>query len=714
MKTLALIFISLCLLGSTRFIYPQRELLQPAKKQTLLKQKQSPLNMWDILLLDNATSITGAGGNAGAVYLPAVDEIWTSRWGSSSLFRWTSDGHLNAFTIQGLSGVRAMTFDGNYVYAVDNTTTIYKIDPLSYSLVGTITSPQIARYITFDPTAAQGQGGFWVGNYSTNPQLISYNGSVLKTLNYSDLGTTTIYGAAFDNYSPNGPFIWFFGQTDGYYSPQVLSQVSLQTGKSTSVQFDVGQDLSTYSDSSLAGGLFVANGYVAGKVMLGGILQGTPDILFGYEIADAGVTPITISIDKTFTFDDIKLSSSYRMLGFPGNISLPVSQCVSNAGEQKVNWNVYYDNGQNANYLVEYNHSNDFVFRPGNGFWILSKNPLNIATQVNTVTITNNQYSIPLHSGWNIISNPFDINVNWNSVITANGLPNNSLIYAWNGSWSNPQVFERYEGYYFNNVTNLNSLSIPFTPALGKNAAMNHYSLEKYIKIDLISDCAQTSTAFASIKSRSSNDFDDYDFFTPPSDFSMLNVYIHNGDLKTSYKNLFIDSRPDIGEGQIFSLKLKNNTGQDAILRFSGLENFGEYEICLNDARLRRLYNLKELQEIRLIPYPAERELQLLIGIKSFIEKNSAQAPSEFALYQNYPNPFNPATIISYDVPRMSTVEIKVFDLLGKEVKTLVHGEQAPGRYEVRFEGNNLGSGAYIYTIKAGSYFKSHKMMLIK
>ena len=94
-------------------------------------------------------------------------------------------------------------------------------------------------------------------------------------------------------------------------------------------------------------------------------------------------------------------------------------------------------------------------------------------------------------------------------------------------------------------------------------------------------------------------------------------------------------------------------------------------------------------------------------------------APSDYKLYQNYPNPFNPSTVISYQLPVISGVTIKVFDVLGNEIATLVDEYKPAGKYEVDFgihsgEGRNLSSGVYFYQLKAGEYTAVKKMLLIK
>ena len=88
--------------------------------------------------------------------------------------------------------------------------------------------------------------------------------------------------------------------------------------------------------------------------------------------------------------------------------------------------------------------------------------------------------------------------------------------------------------------------------------------------------------------------------------------------------------------------------------------------------------------------------------------------PTTLALNQNYPNPFNPSTVIQYQVPVNSLVVLKVYDVLGKEVATLVNAARAAGTYECKFNAANLPSGLYIYTLKAGNSLLSKKMLLLK
>jgi hypothetical protein len=103
-----------------------------------------------------------------------------------------------------------------------------------------------------------------------------------------------------------------------------------------------------------------------------------------------------------------------------------------------------------------------------------------------------------------------------------------------------------------------------------------------------------------------------------------------------------------------------------------------------------------------------------LSEIVTSVENNSTTLPSEFLLSQNYPNPFNPSTTFRYSIPTQSKVEIKVFDILGNEIATLMDEEKSVGTYEVTWYAEQLQSGVYFYQLRANEYAQTRKMILLK
>jgi photosystem II stability/assembly factor-like uncharacterized protein len=88
--------------------------------------------------------------------------------------------------------------------------------------------------------------------------------------------------------------------------------------------------------------------------------------------------------------------------------------------------------------------------------------------------------------------------------------------------------------------------------------------------------------------------------------------------------------------------------------------------------------------------------------------------PHLFTLFQNYPNPFNPTTTINYQIPSTGHVSLKIYDILGREIATLVNEEKSAGNYEIKFDGSNLSSGVYFYRLQSGSFSETKKFVLLK
>jgi subtilisin-like proprotein convertase family protein len=101
---------------------------------------------------------------------------------------------------------------------------------------------------------------------------------------------------------------------------------------------------------------------------------------------------------------------------------------------------------------------------------------------------------------------------------------------------------------------------------------------------------------------------------------------------------------------------------------------------------------------------------QALVGVQEV----AGLTPQQFSLDQNYPNPFNPTTAIQFSVPVQSFVTVKIYDILGREVRTLVNEAKTPGTYKVMFDGNGLASGTYFYRMEAGHFIETKKLLLLK
>uniref|UniRef100_A0A7V3E8M7 T9SS type A sorting domain-containing protein n=1 Tax=Ignavibacterium album TaxID=591197 RepID=A0A7V3E8M7_9BACT len=111
---------------------------------------------------------------------------------------------------------------------------------------------------------------------------------------------------------------------------------------------------------------------------------------------------------------------------------------------------------------------------------------------------------------------------------------------------------------------------------------------------------------------------------------------------------------------------------------------------------------------------PTLNPIKLTLLYFELVSNDDIYSEMDFYLDQNYPNPFNPTTVISWQSPVGSHQTLKVYDVLGNEVATLVNEYKEAGRHKVEFDASKLASGVYIYKLTAGSFTSSKKMMVVK
>ncbi|MFK8036795.1 MAG: T9SS type A sorting domain-containing protein [Crocinitomicaceae bacterium] len=243
----------------------------------------------------------GATGSIGQQALAGIalinNEFIVSQWNTDSMWVLNFDGTRKAgFVVQGVTGIRSITYDGTSVYMGGAGTSIYQVDPSDWSLINVInittTSNAESRMCTYDETLDGGNGGFWIGDFGSDIASVSMTGAELSVIPSATHGLAT-YGGAFDNYSPDGPWLWVFSQT-GANTCEIV-QVDPSTGVPTGVSLDYFTSAMMGTTSSLAGGLYISNESVNGTNSFIGLGQSTPS----NEIFSLELTASSASISKT-------------------------------------------------------------------------------------------------------------------------------------------------------------------------------------------------------------------------------------------------------------------------------------------------------------------------------------------------------------------------------------------------------------------------------
>ncbi|MBI9071578.1 MAG: T9SS type A sorting domain-containing protein [Melioribacteraceae bacterium] len=181
-------------------------------------------------------------------------------------------------------------------------------------------------------------------------------------------------------------------------------------------------------------------------------------------------------------------------------------------------------------------------------------------------------------------------------------------------------------------------------------------------------------------------------------------------DEKIEFVLQIVESKSNEVIGDILNKNFdKNNKAEEKGNYRINVKNVGSKEVYL---RLSLLSNVKG--EVTLSNYYIDGEGNFKKEDVEEIILDNSLAINNYQLFANYPNPFNPSTKIDYQLPKAGHVTLKIFNMLGQEVATLVDGVKEKGRYSVNFNAKHLASGTYIYTLQAGDYKVSKKMILLK
>jgi len=171
--------------------------------------------------------------------------------------------------------------------------------------------------------------------------------------------------------------------------------------------------------------------------------------------------------------------------------------------------------------------------------------------------------------------------------------------------------------------------------------------------------------------------------------------------------NVYVTGESTITIGNVDFITIKYDTqgNQKQVLQYFGQANNNDRpaDIAVN-----------EKEEIYVSGTTFRQSTNTDIVTLKCINDPVTLVPDQFKLYNNFPNPFNPKTIIQFDIPADTKVLLKIYDITGREIHTLINEFRKAGHYYETFDGTNLSSGAYIYRLIAGEFVKSKMMVLIK
>ena len=451
----------------------------------------------------------------------------------------------------------------------------------------------------------------------------------------------------------------------------------------------------------------------------------TADTSFAVIVEALNRGPIAVDIDQSF--GDATDETNYRLLGLPGQVDLGIETTLSGDPGEFNDWRVFWDDGSSTEEegLVEFDGSSQFNFQPGRGFWALSKNNWSVSETFQPVPLDDEtgNASIPLHDGWNIISNPLGKDISWSSVQAVNDV--SQPLWSFTGSFDQSSSFssaQSGQAYYFLNDGGLDELLIPFFESSGSEAAVASKKKEgEILRLDALVDGDKASSVWVGTQPGAKEGRDEFDGFSPPGYFTEATLSAGNENIESKH-SLAVDIRPSEAEGHTYDLVFETESEGRMTLQASGLSDLAtEKQVRLYNKQNGRSLDLRSTPTADVEVSSGEAEFALLIGTSSYVEEaKSDLVPDELSLRQ-YPNPFQAQgqTTIEYSLPEQTEVSVKVYDVLGRRVRTLVSEEtQRSGVHTLQWnardkQGQAVASGVYFARLDAGQT-RSIKMVVVK
>jgi hypothetical protein len=472
---------------------------------------------------------------------------------------------------------------------------------------------------------------------------------------------------------------------------------------------------------------------------------------------------------KDTAFPSAQPPAVYRMVSIPLEMEGTILGTLGDdlGVQDATRWRMFGYDDNAARYVALPNDS-IFSFDQGRAYWLISNESRTLDTgpAEGLSTPTDRPSEIELSPGWNMIGNPFNFPVAWDSMTvgtltmaeaesTTVEPPIGWVVGA--GYQYGVRTLEPFDGYWVKNVT-ASSVTLKIPPVEADDGSAPTVELiaqrsESAWRLGIAASSAEVVDRhnYIGMQDAARTAWDRFDRSEAPiSPGNALSLYFSHDDWegRPGYYSVDIRGRDEslkgnpvldlVAEpdawGQVWYFDVAKNfshepAGDKITLEFSGIEGPPrEAKLYLIDRHLDRLIDLRQqtiysffLAKRDVVPEDDAR-FAVLVGSEAFIDSHGDELPrlpTTTALHQNYPNPFNPSTVIRYELAQAGRVDLRIYDARGALVKVVEAGHRPPGRYEVGWGGENkrgamVASGVYFYRLTAGDKTLTKKMVLLK
>jgi|GEM_PF-3416506 len=433
--------------------------------------------------------------------------------------------------------------------------------------------------------------------------------------------------------------------------------------------------------------------------------------------------PISASVQFQTLSSTLSLpAKKYTMISVPGVLSKPSVKDVLQDELGKYDpytWRFFAwkDTG-----YIEYSDtlalgdSAYFNFNPGKAFWIITDKDKTFGVGKGSSYSTANPFELNLNPQWNMVSSPFLFPVAWDDCAVSSDSVTTLYYYdsTINGYRVDWPVMEPWKGYFiYNKKIKTAKVYVPprktsTLAKISKRSVLADLTEGEWIlRISAEGKGCTDLDNLVGVRHEASPTWDRFDLVEPPPIGEYIALAIEHADWQEE-KLYATDIRPPGEKGYVWRLRFESSLIQENVtLRWSLIQNLPEGWVAYwVDEETGTTVNM--LQNSSYIfqtgkKKPTVKKFSLLIGTPEFVEKESEipLMPVAFALAQNYPNPFNPTTTLEYSLPKNGQVVLKVYNLLGQTVCTLVDEVQKKGFHTVVWDGRN----AHGMPVPSGIYF---------
>ena len=432
--------------------------------------------------------------------------------------------------------------------------------------------------------------------------------------------------------------------------------------------------------------------------------------------------------------------SSYQLLSFPGQAAsaTPTNILVDDLlayDDTKWRFFTYSGGGWNEFASIQY-------IDPGVGYFLIVKDAgLNITTGQTQTVSTDNDFMINFTSGeWVMLGNPFDFSIPLENVLIndSTSLASDPNFYTYDGSngWVSANKLDPWKGYIYKSAT-ANQLYIkPSKSSSGLKITDTEIVLlenEWLVDINARNGLGVDKLNTVGVLTTACDEYDDMDAFEPPMLPGGISLLIDNRDWAQHGDLYTKDIRTVKEDGEFWDMEVAAEDDRyNVYLNFDDISDIpADFDVFVIDVTLGVAQDLRWNPVYRYAVSNSKsiHDIRFIAGTKSFVNENNAGVdlyPDKFSISQNYPNPFNPQTSILITLEDMATVDLIVYNLLGKEVIRMTSGEMYPAGYHnfiwkgLNSDGKRVASGVYFYATRimdmSGKVIlnKTNKMIMVK